>query len=228
MNTSDQNVTLVELVAEALGPLCDELVLVGGCAVGLLITDRARPIVRATVDVDLIAEVTSLSDYYALTRRLPALGFHPDDEIIIRHRKGSLIVDIMPDREVGQNFTNRWYPLAVKCAERVALPSGREIKLITAPLFVATKLESFHGRGQNDYLHHDMEDIVNLVDGRPELFDEVMIADGAVRDYIMQEVDDLLADRLFTDQLPCHLNPDLGSQGRLGLIIGRLRKLAGL
>jgi hypothetical protein len=36
----DPNVQSVELVAEALGDLCDELVLVGGCAASLLIEGR--------------------------------------------------------------------------------------------------------------------------------------------------------------------------------------------
>jgi hypothetical protein len=36
--------------------------------------------------------------------------------------------------------------------------------------FVATKFEAFHGRGNNDHLaSHDLEDIITVVDGRPEL-----------------------------------------------------------
>ena len=37
MNPQDPNVVRVELVAEALGELCHELVFVGGCAVSMLI-----------------------------------------------------------------------------------------------------------------------------------------------------------------------------------------------
>lgn len=39
MNPSDPNLAKVELIAAALGALCDELVFVGGCAAGLLIQD---------------------------------------------------------------------------------------------------------------------------------------------------------------------------------------------
>lgn len=35
------NIASVELIAQALGPLRDQLVLVGGCAVDLLLTDSA-------------------------------------------------------------------------------------------------------------------------------------------------------------------------------------------
>ena len=48
----DPNINTVELAAAALGALLDDFVLVGGCAVGLLVTDQARALVRHTIDVD--------------------------------------------------------------------------------------------------------------------------------------------------------------------------------
>lgn len=54
--TRDPNLSKVELIAAALGPLCDQLVFVGGCAVGLLITDAAAAPVRVTYDVILWRE----------------------------------------------------------------------------------------------------------------------------------------------------------------------------
>lgn len=228
MNAQDPNVTSVELVVHALGELCQELVLVGGCAVGLLITDPARPSVRATQDVDLIAEVASLANYYELEEKLRKRGFQEHGDVICRWCKGSLLIDVMPVKEIGHGFTNRWYPLAVQHAQRITLPSGAVIRMVTAPLFIATKLESFHDRGGGDYEHHDIEDIVNLVDGRPELFAELATVDGSVREYIKQEFDDLLADESFTDLLPWHLHPDLSNQARATIVIERLRKLAGL
>jgi len=54
----------------------------------------------------------------------------------------------------------------------VRLPSGRYICLITAPVFIATKLEAFHDRGGGDFLvSHDLEDVVTVIDGRPALID---------------------------------------------------------
>ncbi len=50
----------------ALGDLRDELVLVGGCAASLLIDAPTAPPPRVTFDVDLIAEVAALRNYYAL------------------------------------------------------------------------------------------------------------------------------------------------------------------
>ena len=65
MITSDPNVQSVELVAHALGNLCDELILVGGCAASLLIDAPTAPPPRITYDVDLLAIVTALRCYQA-------------------------------------------------------------------------------------------------------------------------------------------------------------------
>ena len=45
--------------ARLLHPLLEELVFVGGCTTGLMITDEAASGVRPTLDVDAIAEITS-------------------------------------------------------------------------------------------------------------------------------------------------------------------------
>lgn len=229
MSSADPNVSIVELVAEALGDLRSELVLVGGCSVGLLITDRARPAVRQTVDVDLVAEVLSLGDYYeGLSPRLRACGFVESGEHMCRWTRKRLIIDVMPSTEVLGHSTNRWYAVAVETACKHMLPSGREILVVSAPLFLATKLEAFHGRGNGDYLGStDMEDIVNVIDGRSELIDEVRHGPSDVRAFLQDEFGRLLADMSFSDQLPGHLPGDEASQGRVPLIMRRIRQLSG-
>lgn len=227
----DPNVGIVELVAAALGPLCDELVLVGGCSVGLLITDKARPPVRQTVDVDMIAQVASVADYYhSLHPKLKARGFteSPEAENICRWRRGTLIVDVMPTTSVLGHSVNGWYKHAVKNANAVILPSGSKILLVSAPVFLATKLESFHGRGGGDYLHHDMEDIVNVVDGREELLNEVKVSSDDLQEYLREEFDELLSDESFVEQLSGHFAGDGASQARVPVVLSRLRGLAGI
>ena len=56
MNPGDPNVARIEVVAAALGDLCEELVFVGGCAASLLIDTPSAPPIRVTYDVDVIAE----------------------------------------------------------------------------------------------------------------------------------------------------------------------------
>lgn len=57
MNAADLNLPLLESMVAALGPLCDRFVFVGGCVTGLLVTEPASPLVRATRDVDVIASI---------------------------------------------------------------------------------------------------------------------------------------------------------------------------
>ena len=78
MNPGDPNVARVEVVAAALGNLCEELVFVGDCAASLLIDTPSAPPTRVTYDVDVIAEVAALSGYYALERRFAERGFAKD------------------------------------------------------------------------------------------------------------------------------------------------------
>ena len=60
---NDPNLPLLEAAVRLLQPLLDELVFVGGCATGLLITDPAAGGIRPTKDVDTITEVASYAEY---------------------------------------------------------------------------------------------------------------------------------------------------------------------
>jgi hypothetical protein len=230
MNLADPNLPLLESVARALGPLCDRFVFVGGCATGLLVTDSAASPVRATRDVDVVVEVASLAGYHALECQLEQSGFQHDrspDAPVCRWRVGACILDVMPTDEAVLGFGNRWYAVAVRTAESMRLPSGRSIRLIAPPVFLATKLEAFHGRGGGDFLaSHDLEDIAVVVDGRPELANEVAACEIALRTYLASEIGSLLRNAAFLEALPGHLPGDEASQARLPIIRERLRRLA--
>jgi hypothetical protein len=74
------NPNLDQLIAaaDALRPLLPELVFVGGCVTGLLITDEAAGEPRRTIDVDAIAEITSYAEYAEFGDRLRSLGLNAD------------------------------------------------------------------------------------------------------------------------------------------------------
>jgi predicted nucleotidyltransferase len=227
--TQDPNIATVELAAAALGPLVHELVLVGGCAVGLLITDRARPPVRQTIDVDLLTEVAPTANYYAFCDRLRAQGFkeQPTEAVICRWAKGSLLIDVMPTDGTVIGFTNSWYAEAVKSASPYALSNGLAIRLLSAPLFLATKLEAFRSRGGGDYLHHDMEDIVTLLDGRNTIVEEAASTTQEAQAFLMDEFDALLSDPTFVERISWHLAPH-EQDSRRGIVLERMRRIAGL
>jgi hypothetical protein len=74
----DPNRALLADAARLLQPLLGELVFVGGCATGLLVSDPAAADVRPTMDVDAIADVASYGEYAALAGRLRAVGLVED------------------------------------------------------------------------------------------------------------------------------------------------------
>jgi predicted nucleotidyltransferase len=229
MNPRDPNVQQLQLVANALGHLREKLVFVGGCATGVLITDNARPPVRATQDVDLIAEIVTKAKYYELAADLRKLGFREDTEnVICRWRLGDLKVDVMPSSESVLSFTNKWYSSAIEECALAELPDGTKIRLITAPYFIATKLEAFYDRGGGDYMSHDMEDILSVIDGRPEIVHEISQQRGPVAAYLKAEIDDLISDESFLQSLPAHFLPNSIEQQRVPMLLGRLREIAGL
>jgi predicted nucleotidyltransferase len=229
MNTTDPNLPLLESVVKSLGPLCEQFVFVGGCVTGLLITESAAPPVRVTKDVDAIVEILSLIEYHALERQLESGGFRHDrspDAPICRWTVGSALLDVMPTDEGVLGFGNRWYDEALHTAVQVTLPSGRKIRLISPPAFLGTKLEAFHGRGAGDFLaSHDLEDIITVVDGRPELSKEVREASLRLREYLVAQIRALLQNDNFLEALPAHLPGDTASQARLPELLSRLHAL---
>lgn len=225
-----KNVALLELAAQQLDEIVDEIAFVGGATVALLMTDAAAPDVRPTIDVDVIVEIGKQGDYYKLADRLRKKGFNEDvsdGAPLCRFRGHGLVLDVMPTDPDILGFSNRWYPYALRDAQLVLLPSGRSISVIPAVHFIATKLEAFAGRGNGDFFSHDLEDIIAVVDGRPELASELDAVDSDMAAYVRESIRNLLSDEDFIDALPGFLPGDAASQQRLPALRMRLMALAG-
>ena len=226
----DPNLHMVERVAEALGPLRERVVFLGGCATGLLLTDTAAPSIRSTKDVDVIVEVATRLAYHKIEQELVRLGFQHDTSEgapLCRWTFDDLLLDVMPTDPELLGFSNRWYPEAVHHAVACELPSGLWIRLVTSPYFLATKLEAFFGRGRGDFFgSHDLEDFVAVMDGRPEVIKETLAASSELRQYLAKTLASLLGDPDFVYSLQGHLPPDPGSQGRLPMVLEMIGTLA--
>ena len=220
------NIKILESAIQKLGPLVDEMVFLGGCATCLLLTDPATPPPRVTYDVDVIVEAASLLDYHKLSEKLRRHNFSEDLSpyaLICRWRCGETILDVMPTHSDILGFGNQWYAAAYTAAISVPLPSGKLIRVLPAPYFLATKFDAFKGRGNQDFLlSKDMEDIVTILDGRPEIVDEIQQVADDLRSYLSDALSELLNNRHFTDALPGHLPPDKASQSRLPIILKRI------
>lgn len=202
MEAKQQYRMLVE-VALALGPdLLKQVTFVGGCTTALLLTDEVTAEqVRHTDDVDLIVHVISYAKYHALQEELNNRGFKivaPDEDEdipICAMRLNELRVDIMPDDESILGFSNRWYKEAMDNAFNYQLNDDIIIRIVSPEYFVATKLEAWLGRGKGDALtSRDIEDIINLIDGREELMSELGNASYAVKAFISEQFSQLLDD----------------------------------
>ena len=226
----DPNLDQLIAAADALRPLLPELVFVGGCVTGLLITDAAAAQPRRTIDVDAIAEITSYAEYAEFGERLRSLGFNEDTSQgapVCRWIRRGTILDVMPLDESILGFSNRWYKAAMKASAAKTLHGDLAIRMVTAPYFVATKLDAFKGRGGRHFLDsRDLEDVISVVDGREALATEVRAADVTLGRYVRREIARLLADPAFLDALPGFLLPDAASQSRIGIVLGRLRDLS--
>lgn len=221
---------MIKTVARALGDeLLGEVAFVGGCTTGLLVSDEVTiEGIRATDDVDLIINVVGYTGWNAFQDRLKSKGFRVslDDEVICRMRFGELKVDFMPDDKDILGFSNRWYKQALAEAQDYQLADDLVIRLLTPPYFVATKLEAYKGRGGDGPLaSHDMEDILNIVDGRPELIDEIGSADPQVCDYIAGEVGALLEHDMIDYAIQGVVR---GDEGRVDIIFERLEAIKAL
>jgi predicted nucleotidyltransferase len=225
------NLQMLCLVARRLEPLLDRLIFLGGCTTALFITDEAAPDVRVTHDVDVIVEVLSRNEYWQLEERLRELGCTQeiDEEVTCRWKLDGITLDVMPTDESILGFSNRWYSDAINYAETVSLNEDLAIRLVTPAHFIATKLEAFFGRGNDDYWgSHDLEDIVTVIDGRAEILAELSVIDAELKAYIAGTISGLIAAEGFREALSGHLPPDRASQERLPLLWQRLVAVAAL
>lgn len=231
MEAKQQQRMLVE-VALALGPdLVSQVTFVGGCTTALLLTDEVTAEhVRHTDDVDLIVHVISYAKYHALQGKLHDRGFRivvPDEEDedipICAMRLNELRVDIMPDDESILGFSNRWYKEAMENAFDYSLNEDISIKLVSPVYFVATKLEAWLGRGNDDALtSRDIEDLINLIDGREELVSELSNAPDSVKSFISEQLGKLLDDTNFEYAVSSQCN---NSSGRENVIFERIEAI---
>ncbi len=232
IRVDDPNRLILSRVARALGDLRESIVFVGGCSTGLLVTAIRAQAIRPTDDVDMVVQAATAREYHEVEALLESRGFEHDatvDAPICHWRYQGIAVDLMPSEEGVLGFHNMWYPLAVDTAQQVALDDDLVIRLIAAPVFIATKFEAFQGRGNGDFLmSHDLEDIITVVDGRLSLLDEARQAPTNLREYLVKNFRDLLASDAFLDALAGHLPGDTASQARLPGLVAKLRSLAAL
>lgn len=228
----EQNVEMLKTVAKNLNPLLEseKTVFVGGAVVSLLMTDLTAPNIRATNDVDIVISVKTRLKYNKMEKKLRDAGFRPMlmGDIICRWIIKDIMVDIMPIEEDILGFSNRWYPAAIKNSSKYSLDENTTINLISRPCFLATKMEAFQGRGDGDFImSHDIEDIINLIDGCPELSNDIQSSTTTLKKFLVQRFRRYLKNHDFHDAIKGCLVSET-DQARYPIIIQRIEKISNI
>jgi hypothetical protein len=226
-------IELLELACRALGPLREEIVLLGGASIPLWITDPAARPARLSKEVDVIVEVATYGAYQRFAERLRVRKFVENSEsnvicrFVYREEATELVLDVMPTDESVLGFGGGWARQAFSAAEWVVLPSGCELRAATSPYLLATKIEAFRGRGKGDFLaSRDFEDIVVLVDGRYELLSELEQAESELRQSVAEAIDQMRRDPMFRGGLEGAIGPF--DRERVPIVDARLASIAEL
>lgn len=195
------NLRLLEAIARQISPILGEMVFVGGATTELFFSSPISARVRATRDADVICEVSGRVEYHRLGEKLRELGFREDmspDAPLCRWRSAEGVLDVMPTDERILGFSNPWYEYGIRTARWLSLVADLEIQVVTPPVFLATKIAAYEGRGGDDLLgSHDVEDIVSVVAFRPEIVEEVTEEKPDLREWLSRRIGEHLV-----------LNPD--------------------
>lgn len=208
----------MRLVAQELESIGLSFAFVGGCAVWLLVDRPDLTDFRPTEDVDVIIEVVTLGELYKLEEKLRAAGFRHDmseGAPICRWIVQNCRVDIMPidSRELGMN--SQWFREALESAQFVTVEGKVQVKVVTPPLFLATKLSAFQDRGHSDlYGSHDLEDIVTVTDGCNNVVEDIANSQAEVRKFIADGFSALIRHADFDEALFGHLSATFGARDR--------------
>ena len=173
--------------------------------------------------------ITSSAEYYKLSAKLREIGLaeYTGGGPLCRWHYEELIIDIMPTDPSVLGFSNSWYMPGISKSITYNLPSGQPIWIFPLPYLLASKIEAFNSRGKRDfYGSPDLEDIVSLLDGCPDLEEEVRQADADVRTFVKEWLK--TEKETLREIAPAHLSFVARKAGRQKLLLSLLERLAQL
>ncbi len=210
------------LAAEkALGKVIGNHTYVGGACVGFYIDDPAAAEIRPTRDVDIVVEIATEAERVELDQNLRDAGFEPDMVgPMCRHKRGDILVDVMPTNPSDLGSVNSWYPQVLANSHHVSI-EGETVRIPDVCTFLATKIETFANRGRGDFIgSQDFEDIARILDGCTTLDADRLIAPGPVLRFLKATFQNWAVNPEFQEGLNAHL--DNGGLGRTEIVNKRI------
>jgi hypothetical protein len=197
------NIKMLQIVANGLGYLKDDMVFVGGAVAELYANNPELSDIRPSLDVDCVIELHSKTAHAKLEEDLRALGFANDTSKgapICRWIYQDILVDVMPSDSDVLGFSNKWYDGGIENKISKILPNGTEIFVFPAAYYLASKFEAHKGRGGADLRQsHDFEDIIYILDNCVELLDNITESNESVKAYLKEECSNLLNNKGLTE-----------------------------
>lgn len=202
------HISTVAEVAKALLELKEQMVFIGGAVVGLYADDPAADQVRPTTDIDLTINLLNYSNWVQMEERLAQLGFYPDPKghAICSYLYNKIPVDIMPAEDSHLGQSNRWYRIGFEDLWH-AKALDEDIRILSAPVYLATKFEAFNNRGGDYRTSHDFEDIIYVLDNRATIVAEVKDSQPDVKAFLQEEFRKILKNPQMEEILSAHIHP---------------------
>lgn len=202
------NIAVVAEVAEALSEIKEAMVFVGGAVVSLYTDDPAADEIRPTQDIDMTLNIVNLHHWQDVQEKLGELGFYPDPfgHAICSYRYKDIPVDIMATEDGPLGPSNSWYKIGFENLW-TAKALDQEIKILSAPCYLATKFEAFNNRGNDYRTSHDIEDVIYVLDNRLQIVEEVANEDERIKVFIKQQLKLIVDKGLLSEVLMTHIHP---------------------
>jgi predicted nucleotidyltransferase len=219
------NLALVAQVAQGLKELNEKMVFIGGAVISLYTDDPAADEIRPTADIDMTINLANYAEWAQMQERLSELEFYPDPQgqSICSYKFQNIAIDIMPAEDSSIGISNTWYKPGFNYLQTIQLEDGTIIKILSSPYFLATKLEAFKERGENDfYGSHDFEDIIYLLDNRTTIVEEIITADRHVKEYIITELTTIKNHPQSEEILAMHIHP-LIREERFNILLDKIK-----
>lgn len=224
--TNEINIDVIKKVAHALGDLNNRVVYVGGAVVSLYIDDPAADDVRPTDDIDISLEITSQGELENLRQELARKNFiqSAEDTVMCRFRYEGIPVDVMATEEIGWAPANRWFRPGFEHLQTLELEPGLEVRILPIAYFLASKFEAYNDRGASDpRTSKDFEDVVYVLDNHTDMVNEIIMAPGEVKAFLIERFNELLSDEM-EEAVLSHLNP-LTQAERFELLNNKLKAI---
>ncbi|MBD0831824.1 hypothetical protein [Aestuariibaculum sediminum] len=202
------NIAVVAEVAEALQTIKEQVVFVGGAVVSLYADDPAADEIRPTQDIDMTLNIVNLGHWEQLQTQLVQLGFSPDPfgHAICSYKFKDIPVDIMAADDGPLGPANRWYKIGFEDLWTVKA-HDQNIKILSAPCYLATKFEAFNDRGKDFRTSHDIEDVFYILDNRTTIVEEIEKSDIRIKIFLKEQLQNIISKGLLEEVLMSHIHP---------------------